>query len=79
MGGHHHFNLHFLIHWKLSIKVEFTILSDGNKKIEFNETFNIENISEKFEQLNYEKEIKKNFAISIKDKLIFNLIVNNAS
>ena len=65
--------------YKLSINVEFTILSDENKKIEFKETFNIENISEKFEQLNYEKEIKKNFAISIKDKLIFSLIVNNAS
>ena len=65
--------------YKLSINVEFTILSDENKKIEFKETFNIKNISEKFEQLNYEKEIKKNFAISIKDKLIFNLLVNNAS
>ena len=65
--------------YRLSMNAKFIILSKGNKKIEFNETFNIKNNSENFEQSNYEREIKKNFAISIKDKLVFNLLISDDS
>lgn len=60
--------------YKININVEFTIVSKNNKKVNFNENFNIKKNLKKFEQSNYEREIKKNFASSIKDKLILYLV-----
>ena len=40
----------------------------------FQESFNMNNISDSFEQKNYENNIKKNFASSIRKKLILKLI-----
>lgn len=57
--------------YKLSTKVEFDISKNGiEKNITLNENFNIKNDTENFEQLNYENIVKRNFALSIKNKLI---------
>ena len=60
--------------FKININVEFTVLSKNNQKINFKESFNIKNNLKNFEQLEYEREIKQNFASSTKDKLILYLI-----
>ncbi len=57
--------------YKLSTNVEFDINKNGIvKRITLNENFNIKNDTENFEQQNYERTIKRNFALSIKEKLI---------
>ena len=43
------------------------------KKLSFEEKFNIKNITNTFEQKKYEKIVKRNFANSIKEKLIIKL------
>jgi len=51
-------------------------LNDKNYDLEFSESINIKNNSNSFEQNKYERNIKKNFASSIREKLvikIFNL------
>ena len=60
--------------YRLDLSVKFTILSENNKVVSYKESFKIKNINEKFEQSNYEKEIKRNFSESIKDKLILKLL-----
>ena len=60
--------------FKININVEFIVLSKNNQKINFKESFNIKNNLKNFEQLEYEREIKQNFASSTKDKLILYLI-----
>ena len=60
--------------FKININVEFTVLSKNNQKINFKESFNIKNNLKNFEQLEYEREIKQNFASSTKDKFILYLI-----
>ena len=45
-------------------------LKDQNKIFEFEESINIKNQSDTFEQNIYEKNIKRNFASSIREKLI---------
>ena len=42
--------------------------------IEFNENINIKNQSDSFEQNTYEKNIKRNFASSIREKLITEIL-----
>jgi len=60
--------------YRLDLSVKFTILSENNKTVSYKESFKIKNMNEKFEQSNYEKEIKKNFSENIKDKLILKLL-----
>jgi len=51
-------------------------LNKETKKLEFNESINIKNNSNSFEQNRYERNIKRNFASSIREKFlikIFNL------
>lgn len=60
--------------YKINIDLEFTVTSKNNQKIIFEESFNIKNNSKNFEQSNYEREIKKNFASSTKDKFILYLL-----
>ena len=44
------------------------------KKVTFSESMNVKNRSDTFEQDSYEKNIKRNFASSIREKLISNII-----
>ena len=60
--------------YRLNLSVKFTILSENNKVVSYKESFKIKNMNEKFEQSNYEKEIKRNFSENIKDKLILKLL-----
>jgi len=60
--------------YKINIALEFTILSKNNKKINFNEELNVKKDLNSFEESNYEREIKRNFASSTRDKLILYLI-----
>ena len=61
--------------YQIYIKTEFTI---NYKEKTFNEylveRFNIKNISDPFEQDNYEKTIKNNLVASIREKLILKLL-----
>ena len=55
----------------LSTASEFSIdLKDQTKMFKFEESINIKNQSDTFEQNIYEKNIKRNFASSIREKLI---------
>ena len=60
--------------YRLDLTVKFIILSENNKVVSYKESFKIKNMNEKFEQSNYEKEIKRNFSENIKDKLILKLL-----
>ena len=60
--------------YRLDLSVKFIILSENNKTVSYKESFKIKNMNEKFEQSNYEKEIKRNFSENIKDKLILKLL-----
>ncbi len=60
--------------YKININLNVTILSKKNIKINYNDSINIKNNSENFEQIEYEREIKKNFASDVKDKLILYLL-----
>ena len=62
--------------YKLDLNVKFIIVSKQNQTLEFNENLKIKNNDEKFEQTNYEKDIKKNFSKIIVDKLILILVQN---
>tara|TARA_B100000902_G_scaffold338240_1_gene339691 strand:+ start:821 stop:1282 length:462 start_codon:yes stop_codon:yes gene_type:complete len=64
--------------FKLLADIKITVdTNDGNNNIlNFSENINIKNNSNSFEQRNYERNIKKNFASSIRDNFIvkiFNL------
>ena len=57
--------------YKLSVRSTFTIdLKEKTQVIELKETINIKNQSDSFEQNKYEKNIKRSFASSIREKLI---------
>ena len=45
-----------------------------NNNLNFSESINVKSNSNSFEQNNYEKNIKKNFASSIRDKFIIKLL-----
>ena len=49
--------------------LEFEI-NNRIQNIYLNETFNMENFSDKFEEKKYEKQIKNNFSILMLDKII---------
>ncbi len=63
--------------YKISLELEFIIISQNNKKINYKENIKIKDNSENFEQSNYEREIKRNFASATKDKLILYLLSIN--
>ena len=61
--------------YRLVAEIEFNINKNGvSKIIIFTENINIKNEGENFEQRNYENSIKRNFALSIKNKLVTYLI-----
>ena len=55
--------------YKLEMEIKFQIISNKNKEVTFSENLKIKHNDEKFEQSNYEKEIKKNFSKIIANKL----------
>ena len=56
---------------KFNIKRE-----DGSENFSINEKFNFKKMTDKYEEKNYERTIKKNLADSISQKLILRLTVN---
>ena len=61
--------------FQLTTKVEFVIITkDKKEKILFFEKFNVENDPDSFAQRSYENTIKRNFASSIREKLILKLL-----
>ena len=60
--------------FKVNINLEFTIISKNNLKVNYADSINVKNNSENFEETEYEREIKKNFAAATKDKLILYLL-----
>ena len=63
--------------YKLIVDTEISFdKEDKNNILNFNENINIKSNSNSFEQNNYEKNLKKNFASSISNKLIINILSN---
>ena len=61
--------------YKLSVTSIFRVdLKGVTKVIELKETINIKNQSDSFEQNTYEKNIKRSFASSIREKLILEIL-----
>ena len=61
--------------FKVSLNAIISIVNDEKaKEFEFNEEINITNNLDSFEQNNYERNIKKNFASSIRGKLIIKIL-----
>ena len=61
--------------YKLSVTSIFKVdLKGVTKVIELKETINIKNQSDSFEQNTYEKNIKRSFASSIREKLILEIL-----
>ena len=57
--------------YRLEAEIKFNVNKNGvNKIIIFAENISIKNEGENFEQRNYENSIKRNFVISIKNKLV---------
>ena len=65
--------------YRLDFSVKFIITSENseNKVVSYNESFKIKKNNQKFEQSNYEREIKRNFSEIAKDKLILYLLSLN--
>ena len=59
--------------YRLDFTVRFIIISE-NKEVSYKESFKIKKNDQKFEQSNYEKEIKRNFSEIVKDKLVLYLL-----
>jgi len=61
--------------YKLSVNSTFTVYFDQkSKKLTFSETINIKNRTDTFEQDSYERNIKRNFASSLREKLISEIL-----
>ena len=60
--------------YNIEMKVKFIVVSNGNKIINYEENFKIKNNDDKFEQSNYERDIKRNFSKIVQEKLILDLI-----
>lgn len=61
--------------YQISVNSEFTVLiNKESKKFSFNEKINIKNQSDTFNQNSYERNIKKNFASSLRDKLVSEIL-----
>ena len=64
--------------FKVSVNAKISIINDEEtKEFEFNEKINIKNNLNSFEQNSYERNIKKNFASSIREKLITKILNTN--
>ena len=64
--------------YNLSVVSVFSInLKNKNETFKFEENINIKNQSDIFEQNTYEKNIKRNFASSIREKLMSAILVAN--
>ena len=64
--------------YNLSVVSVFSInLKNKNETFKFEENINIKNQSDMFEQNTYEKNIKRNFASSIREKLMSAILVAN--
>ena len=64
-----------ITNYKLSANTKFIIFfNEETKKIVFDETINITNQTDAFEQDIYEKSIKRNFASIIREKLISEIV-----
>ena len=61
--------------YQLEAEVIF-LIKPMNKKIKITEKIIMESMDDKFEETRYEKSIKQNFASSISNKLISELIIN---
>ena len=59
--------------YSLDFGVKFIIVSE-NREISYKESFKVKKNDKKFEQLNYEREIKKNFSEIVRDKLVLFLL-----
>ena len=59
--------------YRLDFSVKFIIVSE-NKEVSYNESFKIKKNNQKFEQSNYEREIKRNFSEIVLDRLVLYLI-----
>ena len=63
-----------VLNYELSVTSKFIVIYKNEEKIIIlSEKLNIESNKDSFEQKNYEVEIKKNFANSIKEKLVLRL------
>ena len=61
--------------YELNVNSTFTVYFDQkSKKLTFNETINIKNRTDTFEQDSYEKNVKRNFASSLREKLISEIL-----
>jgi hypothetical protein len=64
--------------FEVSVNAKISIINDEEtKEFEFNEKINIKNNLNSFEQNGYERNIKKNFASSIREKLITKILNTN--
>ena len=64
--------------FKVSVNAKISIINDEEtKEFEFNEKINIKNNLDSFEQNSYERNIKKNFASTIREKLITKILSTN--
>ena len=63
--------LEFRLELKTNVNINF---DEKNIETEFNETFNIANSTDTFELKKYENIVKRNFAKSTKEKIIFKLV-----
>ena len=64
--------------YNLSVTSIFTInLKNKKETFKFDENINIKNQTDTFEQNSYEKNIKRNFASSIREKLISAILSTN--
>ena len=63
--------------YRININLDFTIISLNNKKVSYSDSINIKNTSENFEQTEFEREFKRNFASATKDKLVLYLLSLN--
>lgn len=61
--------------YKLSLTSKISVkIKDEIKNFEFKEAINIKNNTDSFEQNRYEKNVKKNFASSIREQLIIKML-----
>ena len=64
--------------FKVSVNTKISIINDEEtKEFEFNEKINIKNNLDSFEQNSYERNIKKNFASTLREKLITKILNTN--
>ena len=61
--------------YKILVNTKIKInLNEETKNLEFNESINIKNNSNSFEQNRYERNVKRNFASSIREKFLIKIL-----